>query len=47
MDKYKVNNIFNEDGITLNDLINKYFISFLDEELNFFSFDGIMDLDIS
>lgn len=33
MKDYKVNNIYNEDGIILNDLICKIFSSFLDEEL--------------
>ena len=31
--KYKVNNIFNNDGISFNDLITKIFTSFLNEDL--------------
>ena len=36
MKEYKVNNIYDEDGAILTDLIYKIFSSFLDEELNFF-----------
>lgn len=32
--KYKVNNIFNENGKSLQELINAFFLSFLDEDLN-------------
>lgn len=44
---YKVNNIFNEDGITLNDLISKIFTSFQDEDLSLFESNDIMNLDIA
>lgn len=44
---YKVNNIFNEDGITLNDLISKIFTSFHDEDLSLFESNDIMNLDIA
>ena len=45
--EYKVNNIFNEDGITLNDLISKIFTSFQDEDLSLFESNDIMNLDIA
>lgn len=45
MNKYKVNNIFNENGKSLNELINAFFLSFLDEELNFFAFSDIISSD--
>lgn len=32
--KYKVNNIFNESGVTLNELISKFLVFFLDNEAN-------------
>ena len=35
MKEYKVNNVFNESGILLNDLISKIFTS-LDDELDLF-----------
>ncbi len=31
--KYKINNIFNENGKSLKELVNTFFLSFLDEEL--------------
>lgn len=34
---YIANNIFNEDGISLNDLITNLFISFLDEDFSLFN----------
>ena len=41
--KYKVNTIFNENGKSLNEVIHTFFLSFLDEELNFFTFnDGLL-----
>lgn len=45
--EYKVNNIFKEDGITLNDLISKIFTSFQDEDLSLFESNDIMNLDIA
>lgn len=45
--EYKVNNIFNEDGITLNDLISKIFTSFQYEDLSLFESNDIMNLDIA
>jgi hypothetical protein len=38
MNKFKVNNIFAQNGRTLDEIISNFFISFLDEELNFFDF---------
>ncbi len=32
--EYKANNIFNENGVTLNKLISTFLVSFLDKELN-------------
>ena len=34
--EYKVNNIFNENGITLNELISNFLASFLDKEFNLY-----------
>ena len=31
--EYRLNNIFNETGVTLNELISNFLISFLDKEL--------------
>lgn len=45
--EYKVNNIFNEDGIKLNDLISKIFTSFQDEDLSLFESNDIINLDIA
>lgn len=36
---YEVNNIFNNSGETLNDIVSTYLISFLDKELNEFESD--------
>ncbi len=35
MNKFKVNNIFSDNGKVLNEIVSNFFISFLDEELNF------------
>ena len=45
--EYKVNNIFKEDGVTLNDLISKIFTSFQDEDLSLFESNDIINLDIA
>ena len=34
--KYKVNNIFNNEGISFNDLVTKLVASFIDKDLNLF-----------
>ena len=44
--EYKVNNIFNENGITLNELISNFFFSFLDKEFNNRENNGIINTDI-
>ena len=44
--KYKVNNIFNEEGLTFNELITKFLDSFLDKELNIYGNKGIINTDI-
>lgn len=44
---YKVNNIFNENGKTLNDLISEIFTSFLDDDFTLFDKDVIINKDIS
>lgn len=44
--KYKVNNIFNNDGIPFNDLITKLVTSFLDQDLNLFESNDIITSDI-
>ena len=44
--EYKVNNIFNESGQTLSDLISTFLISFLDKEFNNNKSDGIINTDI-
>lgn len=44
--EYKVNNIFNESGQTLSDLISTFLMSFLDKEFNNFESDGIINTDI-
>ena len=40
--KYTVTNIFDKDGSILNDIISKYLMSFLDNEL----YDSIIDLNL-
>ncbi len=44
--EYKVNNIFNENGITLNELIRNFLLSFLDKEFNNYENNGIINTDI-
>ena len=44
--EYKVNNIFNESGQTLSELISAFLISFLDKEFNNLESDGIINTDI-
>ena len=44
--EYKVNNIFNESGQTLSDLISTFLISFLDKEFNKEESDGIINTNI-
>ena len=44
--EYKVNNIFNEKGVTLNKLISTFLASFLDKEFNLYEVNGIINTDI-
>lgn len=44
--EYKVNNIFNENGVTLNELMSNYLISFLDKEFNIYENNGIINTDV-
>ena len=47
MDKeYKINNIFNEDGLTFNELISTFLVSFLDKEFNLYDKFGIISTGI-
>lgn len=44
--EYKVNNIFNETGVTLNELVSTFLLSFLDNEFSFNGNSGIINTDI-
>jgi len=44
--EYKVNNIFNESGITLNEIISNFLLAFLDKEFNLYESNGIINTDI-
>lgn len=44
--EYKVNNIFNENGVLLNELISTFLSSFLDKELNLCENNGIINTEI-
>lgn len=41
--EYRVNNIFNEDGQTLEDLISTFLVSFLDKEFSNIKGEGILN----
>lgn len=43
--EYRVNNIFNDNGDSLNDLITKIFLSFLEEDLDILEFNDIIKSD--
>lgn len=45
MNKFKVNNIYNDNGNTLNEIISKFLSNFLDDELKFSDFNGIIKSD--
>ena len=45
MDKFKINNIYNDDGKTLTELVDNFIINFLDDELDFIDFSGIIKAD--
>lgn len=44
--EYKVNNIFDEAGMTFNELISTFLLSFLDKEFNIYENNGIINTDI-
>lgn len=35
MNRFKINNIYNDNGKTLNEIISNYILNFLDNELNY------------
>ena len=43
MNKFKINNIYMSDGKTLDEIIVKFFITFLDENLYFCEINGIVN----
>lgn len=44
--EYKVNNIFNENGVTFEELISTFLLSFLDKEFRLYENNGIINTDI-
>lgn len=42
MEKFKINNIYNDSGKTLDEIVNNFLLNFLDNELNFMNSDGII-----
>lgn len=44
--EYKVNNIFNENGVSLDELISKFLASFLDKEFNNHKNNDIININI-
>ncbi len=45
-EEYKVNNIFDEAGMTFNELINTFLLSFLDKGFNIGETNGIINTNI-
>ena len=45
MNKFKINNIYNDSGKTLDEIISNFLLNFLDDELNFIDFGGIIKKD--
>lgn len=45
MSKYKINNIYNDCGKYLDEILTIFLINFLDNELNFMDFDVIIKKD--
>lgn len=45
MNKFKINNIYNDSGKTLDEIISNFLLNFLDDELNFIDFGGIIKSD--
>ena len=44
--EYNENHIFDEAGITFNELVSTFLLSFLDREFNIFEHNGIINTDI-
>ena len=42
MNKFKINNIYNDSGKTLDEIVNNFLLNFLDDELKFMDSDGII-----
>ena len=42
MNKFKINNIYNDSGKTLDEIVNNFLLNFLDNELNFMDSDDII-----
>lgn len=45
-ENYKINNIYNDNGVTFNELINNFLTSFLDKEFMGIEINGIINTDI-
>jgi|GEM_PF-5830823 len=45
-ENYKINNIYNDNGLTFNELINNFLTSFLDKEFMSIEINGIINTDI-
>ena len=45
MNKFKVNNIYNDNGNTLNEIRSKFLSNFLEDEWKFLDFNGIIKSD--
>ncbi len=46
MNKFKINNIYKDDGKSLNEIVSRFLIAFLDENLKFYQVNDIMNSDI-
>ena len=42
MNKFKINNIYNDSGKTLYEIVNNYLLNFLDNELNYMDSNYVM-----
>lgn len=42
MNKFKINNIYNDSGKTLCEIVNNYLLNFLDNELNYMDSNDII-----
>ena len=45
-ENYKINNIYNDNGLTFNELINNFLTSVLDKEFMSIEINGIINTDI-